>query len=205
MINLYLRCELITMKKYLIISLLFVSCSRFVYHTNIKLDIKAFDAKQVNDTAQVLTPFKFEAQQIKYKDGSYMQTTSFPGSNDWRAYYYPSGRIRHWVLSACGMDYGSWPVYNENGDFLYSINYDKPFKFGYQALAKKFRREYKINLTTQSWSITRNTTNNTLVYRITVISENKARRFVIDGMTGKTLSDETITVALQETATNPGG
>jgi len=182
------------MNKPLLIALvcLLVSCG-IPSHTRSKINIAEFNAKQVHDTVRLSLIHNIELIETRLPDGSFLATSIHPGYVDnWASYYYPSGNLKSSVSTAHGFKHGKSPLYNENGDLVSITDYDTPFKISLNRLSAKFAFGYGLDIFKQGTSIIRST-EETPVYKITIPINtpegNKARRFIVDGITGKMLSD----------------
>ena len=93
------------------------------------------------------------------------------------------------------MNIGIDKVYNENGECIKEIDWDKPYKFSIKDLIEKIQKEYHINLENkrEGASVRRfeyEKLDNKPFYEVSIKSkENELKRdyILIDGKTGKTL------------------
>ena len=107
------------------------------------------------------------------------------------------------VISSKGEEFydfpiGTWQYYNEIGNLIKEVNYDKEYKFSISNLAKKMKDEYKIDILLKSpWIRTlRDKSNIGVIYKVIVfLNESKysdTKNYIIDGNTGKTISEKVL-------------
>jgi hypothetical protein len=174
---------------------LFLSCGvRILPHTNAKINLNKFNSKQVHDTIRRYIAGT-EFIEARLPDGSFTGINVHrDNTGGFDSYYYRSGRLKSWVFKIGENRYGKSPLYDDNGDLIKVTDYDEPFTFTIPQLASKFRSAYGILIFNKGTTVSKSS-GDSLVYRINVPvdspSGNKIRRFVVDGTTGKTLSDIT--------------
>ncbi|KPH14667.1 hypothetical protein [Chryseobacterium sp. ERMR1:04] len=87
---------------------------------------------------------------------------------------------------------GKWKEFNEKGNLIKEIDYEKPYKFAINDLIEKIKKEYQINLEDKSEGSAAGRTLKDGVFYYEVFlkyktGEQKMEYLLIDGTTGKTV------------------
>lgn len=186
------------MNKPLLIALAcFLASCGPLHHVNIKLDLVEFNKFKMNDTARLSRQKDIKSIVVHLSDGGYKETSYREGITlTAYRYFYPSGRLKSYGRTTNGFEFGKSPLYDETGYLVSVTNNDAPFKYTVNRLGAKFAFGSGINIFKEGNTITRSSEDGKPLYRlifpINSPEINKCRRVIIDGITGKVLSDEDI-------------
>ncbi len=167
-----------------------------------KFDIERFESKktynktsllQVNDTLKDgTTIMQYDADNVYVEQIQKLNSPFILYNN----YYKKIGKLKSTSKEFSGCTIGFSDEYNENGKLVKQINFDQNYSFSIYDLAIKLKKEFNINImqSSQNWTVYRKSFGDPSYYQVIIgpVCKCNMRVVMIDGKTGKTISDSIV-------------